>query len=59
MDRVEHDLSEVQWTALKAAGVTHIFVGSRGGALDIPTLLATDHTRLLYHRDGAFVFELR
>jgi hypothetical protein len=51
--------SEANWQALKDAGVTHIYVGSRGGALDVPMLLQSDQTRLLYHRDGAYVFELR
>jgi hypothetical protein len=50
---------EADWQALKAAGVTHIYVGSRGGSLDVPTLLQTDHTRLIFHLDGVFVFELR
>lgn len=50
---------EADWDALKAAGITHIYVGSRGGALDVPTLLSSDHSRLLFHSDGAWVFELR
>ena len=50
---------DADWQALKDAGVTHIFVGSRGGALDVPQLLQSDHTQLIFHQDGAFVFELR
>jgi len=50
---------EADWDALKAAGITHIYVGSRGGALDVPALLSSEHSRLLYHSDGAWVFELR
>jgi hypothetical protein len=46
------------WQALRDAGVTHIFVGTRGGALDVPELLQSEHTQLLYHVDGAYVFEL-
>jgi hypothetical protein len=47
------------WQALKAAGITDIFVGTRGGALDVPTLLSSDQTQLLYHLDGAWVFALK
>ena len=50
---------EADWGALRSAGITHIYVGSRGGAFDVPTLLTSDHSRLLYHSDGAWVFELR
>jgi hypothetical protein len=46
------------WDALRAAGITHIFVGSRGGALDVPALLSSQHVRLVFHRDGVWVFEL-
>ncbi len=46
------------WDALRAAGITHIFVGSRGGALDVPTLLSSQRVRLVFHRDGVWVFEL-
>jgi hypothetical protein len=47
------------WQALKDAGVTDIFVGTRGGALDVPTLLSADQTELLYHLDGAWVFAIK
>jgi hypothetical protein len=47
------------WQALKDAGITDIFVGTRGGALDVPTLLSADQTDLLYHVDGAWVFSLK
>jgi hypothetical protein len=47
------------WQALKDAGVTHIFVGTRGGALDVPTLLASEQTDLVYQKDGAWVFVLK
>jgi hypothetical protein len=47
------------WQALKDAGITDIFVGTRGGALDVPTLLSADQTDLLYHLDGAWVFALK
>jgi hypothetical protein len=50
---------QADWDALKSAGITHIYVGSRGGALDVPSLIASDRTRLVFHKDGAWVFELR
>ncbi len=50
---------EADWEALKSAGITHIYVGSRGGALDVQSLLTSDHSRLLYHSDGAWIFEIR
>jgi hypothetical protein len=48
------------WQALRDAGVTHIFVGTRGGngGLSVSELLQSEHTQLLYHVDGAYVFEL-
>lgn len=51
--------TEQDWQALKDAGITDIFVGSRGGALDVPALLKSNHTRLLYHRDAVWLFALR
>jgi hypothetical protein len=49
------------WQALRDRGVTDIFVGTRGGngALDIPDLLASDQVSLVFHRDGAYLFQLK
>jgi hypothetical protein len=47
------------WNALKSAGVTHVYVGSRGGALSVPVLLRSDRTELLFHRDAVWIFRLR
>jgi hypothetical protein len=47
------------WDALKSAGITHIYVGSRGGALSVPVLLRSDRTDLLFHRDAVWIFGLR
>lgn len=47
------------WDALKERGITHIFVGSRGGALDAESLLKSDNVRLVYHEDAVWVFELQ
>jgi len=50
---------EADWSALRKAGVTHIFAGSRGGALWVPDLLENDRVDLVFHRDAVWVFELR
>jgi hypothetical protein len=50
---------DADWDALRARGITHIYVGSRGGALDVPRLLESDQVELVFHRDAAWVFELR
>jgi len=47
------------WQGLRAAGVTHIFVGSRGGAFDVRALLASDAVEMLFHRDSVWVFTIR
>jgi hypothetical protein len=60
------------WDALRAAvppnldptiaprpGITHIYVGSRGGALDIPALLNDPEVDLVYHNDSVWLFALR
>jgi hypothetical protein len=47
------------WDALKSAGITHVYVGSRGGALAVPVLLRSDRTDLLFHRDAVWIFRLR
>ena len=43
---------------LRHWGVTHIFIGARGGQFDPATLLQNPEMRLLYARDGVFVFEI-
>ena len=39
---------EADWQALKSEGVTHIFVGSRGGALNVAAMLKSDKVRPIY-----------
>jgi hypothetical protein len=47
------------WANLRRWGVTHIYIGSRGGALDPNVLLShPDQIRLAYHVDDAWLFEL-
>jgi hypothetical protein len=50
---------EPDWDDLKGMGVTHVFAGTRGGAFDIPLMLSSSRTRLVFHRDAAYLFELR
>jgi hypothetical protein len=47
------------WEALTRMGVTHIFAGTRGGAFDVPLLLASPEARLVFHRDSTYLFEIR
>jgi hypothetical protein len=42
----------------EAAGVTHIFIGARGGNLKPEMFLASPHYRLLYQNGAAWVFEV-
>jgi hypothetical protein len=52
------------WSSLEAArwlkeqGITHLFVGVRGGQFDPATLARNPEMRMVYGRDGAFVFAL-
>lgn len=44
---------------LREQGVTHVFVGARGGFMDPAELAQNPEMRVLYGRDGTFVFTLR
>ena len=44
---------------LNRMGVTHVFVGTRGGAFDVPMMLNAPEVELVFHRDGAYLFQLR
>lgn len=44
--------------ALRAAGVSHVFVGARGGYLKPEALAALPAYEMLYHQDGAWVFRI-
>lgn len=50
---------QADWQALHAAGITHIYVGSRGNAFAINRLLTSDQVTLVYHKDAVWVFALR
>lgn len=45
-----------QW--LRQQGVSHVFVGARGGFFDPSMLAGNPQMRLLYQRDGVFIFAL-
>ncbi|HYP19034.1 MAG TPA: DUF6541 family protein [Chloroflexia bacterium] len=50
----------VDWDALKQAGITHIFAGSRSEYIDMIFLFDNpDSVTPLYHHDNAWVFALR
>lgn len=53
------DGSKPNFDTLKAAGITHIFIGSRGGALSPSYLLNSDRVDLRFHRDAVWLFEIR
>lgn len=43
---------------LREQGMTHIFIGVRGGQMDPAELLQNPGVRLIYGRNGTFIFEL-
>jgi hypothetical protein len=52
--------NEANWQALKAAGITDIYVGTRsaGDGFDVHGLLTDPHVHLIFHRDGVWLFEI-
>ncbi len=52
-----HDPAQAAW--LKEQGVSHIFVGARGGFFDPAALGKNPALALLYAHDGVFVFALK
>ncbi len=47
------------WRAVRAAGITHIYIGARGKEEKRRALLATNRVRLLYRDGGVLVFSIR
>ncbi len=43
---------------LERAGVTHIFLGKRGGAIRPENLIESEHFSLVYNKGGVYVFEI-
>ena len=50
------DPAQAEW--LRAQGVTHIYVGARGGFFDPAALARNPQLRMVYGRDGVFIFEI-
>jgi hypothetical protein len=50
------DPAQVDW--LREQGVSHIYVGKRGGFFDPAKLKANPQTELLFDQDGVFIFAL-
>ena len=60
LDTKHHTPTDADWDALKQAGVTHIFVGSRSEYFDMQFLFNhPDNVTPLYHRDNSWVFALK
>ena len=51
------DPASVLW--LKESGITHIFIGSKGGFFDPSRVVKNPLTEQIFSSDGAFVFALR
>ncbi len=45
--------------ALRSAGITHVFVGAKGGNIDVQALLTSPEFEQLYSDAGSYVFRLR
>ena len=50
------DPTQADW--LRAQGVTHIFIGQRGGFFDPAALAANPQMEMVYGRDGVFIFKI-
>jgi hypothetical protein len=51
--------ADPDWRAVRAAGITHIYVGARGKEEKRRALLATNRVKLLYRDGGVLVFAIR
>ncbi len=49
---------EALWPVLCEQGISHVYVGARGGILSPSSLADNDHYRQLFSRDGTWVFEV-
>ena len=45
--------------ALKAKGITHVYIGQKGGNLPVEVLLESDAYELAYHKDRVWIFDVR
>ncbi|MCL4458359.1 MAG: hypothetical protein M1136_08225 [Chloroflexi bacterium] len=39
-------------------GITHVYIGARGGIIKPEELLSSPHYRLIYHDDGVWIFKI-
>ncbi len=53
------DGQKANWPALKRAGITYIYVGSRGGLLSVPDIRKSNRVDEVYHKDAVYIFKLR
>ena len=51
------DPAQVSW--MMDSGVTHIYIGARGGFFDPSELSRNPEAAEIYHRDGVFIFALK
>ncbi len=51
------DPAQADW--LRQQGVSHVFVGQRGGFFDPAALAYNPKMEMIYGRDGVFIFEIR
>ena len=43
---------------LRSHGITHVFIGARGGPIDPALLIASPHFKLEYQKGNAYVFSV-
>jgi hypothetical protein len=57
---ISADPSPWQWQALKSAGVTHIYIGSRaaGTGYSPQLLILNKNVKLIYHKDAVWLFKI-
>lgn len=52
------DEPEALWPRLREEGITHIYIGARGGVLSPKALAESAHYRAVYSQDSTWVFEV-
>ena len=50
--------AEALWILLQDLGVSHVFIGARGGVLSVQVLEDSDRYHSLYAQDGVWVFQV-
>ena len=44
---------------LQARGVTHVYIGAKGGPLPLPRFVQSEHYAEVYAQGGVHIFEIR